>query len=410
MMAFSKLWVIAFRDLGRNRRRTILTMIAVALGLGLVIMMSGFIAGALEGSLQNNIRLNTGHIQLRAESYEIEKLSLLWQDLIQNSDQIVTQASSLSEVQSATPELWASGVLSTIQESVGVRVTGIVPQDPFHDPIREGLVAGAFLNAEDRGQILLGNRLANSMGIGVGQKVSLAVGNPDGEPEEGIFTVAGFFNTGIPSFDENTVIMPLSQAQAFTRTGDRASAIVIMLHEQDEAGNIASSLQVPGVSIYTWEDMNSVLLQSIQTGMAFYIILYAIVILVVAVVIANTLLMAVFERTREMGILSALGMKGRQIMLMFLLEAAILAVVGIAIGIVLGSAGVAYLVNVGIPIGEASASLAEGIAVGSTMYGHFVPGDVISLSVAMLVIILLVSLYPAWFASRLEPVKALQTI
>jgi ABC-type lipoprotein release transport system permease subunit len=409
-MAFSKFWVIAFRDLGRNRRRTILTMIAVALGLGLLIVMSGFIAGALEGSLQNNIRLNTGHTQLRAESYEIEKLSLLWQDLIQNSDQLLAQANGMGEVQSATPVLWASGVLSTIQESVGLRVTGIVPEDSFYDPIREGMVTGTYLTAENRGQILIGKRLANSMGIGVGQKVSLAVGNPDGQPDEGIFTISGIFETGIPSYDENMAFMPLSQAQAFTQVGDRASAIVIMLHEQDEADNVAAALQVPGVTTFTWEDMNSVLLETIQTGMAFYYILYAIVILVVAVVIANTLLMAVFERTREMGILSALGMKGRQIMLMFLLEAVILALVGIAIGIVLGSAGVAYLANVGIPIGEASASLAEGIAVGSTMYGHFVPGEVIALSVAMLVIILLVSLYPAWFAARLEPIKALRTI
>jgi ABC-type antimicrobial peptide transport system permease subunit len=128
------------------------------------------------------------------------------------------------------------------------------------------------------------------------------------------------------------------------------------------------------------------------------------------VIIANTLLMAVFERTREMGILAALGMKRRQIMVLFLFEAAILALVGIVIGIVLGSLGVAYLANVGIDIGTAAAQSVEGIVFGTTMTGKFVPGEVISLSLWMLGIILLVSLYPAWYAARLEPVKALHTL
>lgn len=409
-MAISKLWVIAFRDLGRNRRRTILTMVAVALGLTLLIVMSGFIAGVLEGSLQNNIRLNTGHVQIRAESYEVEKLSLLWGDLIENPALLLAQANEMSKVQTATPVLWASGVLSTIRESVGLRVTGIVPESPMHDPIRQGVVAGEYLSPDGRGEILIGKRLADSMGIGVGQRVSLAVGNPDGGPEEGIFTIIGLFDTGIPSYDESTVFMPLSQTQAFTHAGERASTIVILLNNQEDADSVAAALKSPSMSTLTWEDMNILLLQSIQTGMSFYYILYAIVILVVAVVIANTLLMAVFERTREMGILAALGMRRRQIMLMFLFEAVILSLVGIAIGIVLGSAGVAYLANVGVYIGDATAAIAEGIALGSTMYGRFVPGDVFALSVAMLVIIVLVSLYPAWYAARLEPVRALRAL
>lgn len=409
-MALGKLWIIAFRDLGRNRRRTIFTMIAVALGLALLIVMSGFIAGVWEGSLQNNIRLNTGHVQIRAESYEIEKLSLLWGDLLENPSQLLAQVNGMSEVQAATPVLWASGVLSTIQETVGLRVTGIVPDSSIYDPIRQGIMVGKYLTPEGHGEILIGKRLAESMSIGVGQRVSLAVGNPDGKPVEGVFTVIGLFTTGVPSYDENTVFMSLSQAQAFTGTGDRASTIVIMLHNQEDADQVAAAIKSPGVSILTWKDMNMLVLQTIQTAFGFYYIMYAIVILVVAVVIANTLLMAVFERTREVGILAALGMKRRQVMLMFLFEAIILSLVGIAIGILLGSAGVAYLAKVGVFIGDATASMTEGFAMGSTMYGRFVPGDFFVLSVAMLVIIVLVSLYPAWYAARLEPVRALRAL
>jgi len=408
-MTLSKLWVIAYRDLGRNRRRSGLTLTSVALGLALLIFMSGMVNGVWQSALQDSIRLQTGHVQIRAASYEDQKLSLLWRDLLDNTDDLLARTNQMSEVEFATPVLWAGGVLSTIHESTNLKVSGIDPTSPFHDPIQKGLVAGEFLTPDSRGEILMSRSLANSMGIGVGNRVSLAVGNPEGQPDEGIFTIRGLFDTGFPSYDDNTVFMPLSQAQAFTRAGDRSSAIVIMLHDQDDADKVAAALQSPGISALTWEDLNEIFLEAMKTGIVFYYIMYGIVILIVAVIIANTLLMAVFERTREMGILAALGMKRQQIMVMFLFEAAILALVGIVIGIVLGSLGVAYLANVGIDIGTAAAQSVEGIVFGTTMTGKFVLGEVISLSLWMLGIILLVSLYPAWYAARLEPVKALHT-
>lgn len=409
-MTLNKLWVIAYRDLLRNRRRSFFTMIAVSFGLALIIFMSGFIAGMLESSLQDNIRLNTGHVQVRADSYEEEKQSLLWRDLLDDADALLAQVNGMSEVETATQVLWASAVLSNIQESVGLRVTGIDPSSPIHDPVRQGLVAGEYLAPDDRSGILIGQRLANQMGVVVGQRVSLIAGNANGQPEEGLFTVRGLYATGFPGYDESTVFLPLSRAQAFMGTGERASAIVIMLHQQEDAEEVAAALAGPGLSTLDWMDLNSVLLTVVETGLSFYYLLYGIVILIVAVIIANTLLMAVFERTREIGILSALGMKGGQIRLMILLEAAILALVGIAIGIFLGSAVVTYLSNTGIYIGDASSTVVQGMTLGTTMYTSFVPADILSLSAWMLAIVLLVSLYPAWYASRLEPVTALQAL
>jgi ABC-type lipoprotein release transport system permease subunit len=410
-VALSKFWLISYRDLLRNRRRTIFTMMAVSFGLALIIMMSGFIAGVLESAIQDSIRLHTGHVQIRAASYEEEKQSLLWQDLLDNTDALLAKANGMAEVKAATPVLWASGVLSTIQESVGLRVTGIDPASPIQDPIREGMIAGEYLAADDRNGILIGQRLADEMGIGVGQRVSLAAGNANGQVEEGVFTVRGLFSTGFPGFDENTVFLPLARAQAFTGTGERASAIVILLHHQEDAEKVAAALAGPGLVTLDWRELNAVILTAIETGVQFYYLIYAIVILIVAVIIANTLLMAVFERTREIGILAALGMKGGQIRLMILLEAAILALVGIAIGIILGSIIVTYLSKVGIPIGDSSSSLlGQGMTIGTTMYTSFVPADILTLSAWMLGIVLLVSLYPAWYASRMEPVTALQAL
>ncbi len=269
------------------------------------------------------------------------------------------------------------------------------------------MTAGEFLSAGDRSGILLGKRLADELGIGVGQNVSLTVVDADGQASEATFVVSGLYVSGVPSYDQNSAFMPLDKAQAFTGVGDRASAVVMLLHRQEDADRVAAALAGPNTTAETWQQMNQLLLETVETTALLYNLLNLIVMLVVAVVIANTLLMAVFERIREMGILAALGMKGRQIMLMYLLEATILGLIGIAIGAALGSAGVGYLATKGIYIGDI-ASTVDSIAVGSTLYGRFVPGKFAWLSLWTLIVILLASLYPAWFAARLEPVDALR--
>jgi len=409
-MAFGKLWQIAYRDLGRNRRRSFFTLMAVAVGLALLIFINGLIAGVMHDAVENNIRLKTGHVQLRAETYEEEKLSLQWQDLLDNGEELAAKARSLPQVASAAPVVWAVGILNTPDDTTNLQMYGIDVTSDFYAPVRDGLVAGEFLSADDRSGILLGRRLAESMGLQPGSKVNLTVLDADGQPQDQIYTVRGLFSSGAVSYDEGSVFMPLAKAQAVTNTAGRASAVTILLHNEEDAPAVAAALAAPGIKALTWRELNQVFLQTMETGLRFYLILDFIVMLVVAVVIANTLLMAVFERVREMGILAALGMKGRQIMGMFLLEAATLGLIGIVVGVALGTAIVVYMSTHGIYMGEDVAGSVENIALGATMYTRLVPTTIANLSLATLIIILLASLYPAWFAARLEPVKALHTV
>lgn len=408
-MALGKLWTLAWRDLGRNRRRTFFSIVAVALGLALLIMMNGLVTGAVDDSLRNSIRFETGHVQLRAETYDPKKVSLQWKDLLAEPEALVAQAKALPEVKAAAPVLWASAVVSTRDESTGLKLFGIDVDSALYDPFRQAMVAGEFLASDDRSGILIGERLASSLGIRVGDKVNVAVVNANGEPDDSPFTVRGVYNTGFFSYDDGAALMPLSKAQAYTATDGHASAIVALLDDPDDADKVAAALRSPGTAAFTYLKLNEVFLQTLNSAMGFYIILYAIVILVVAVIIANTLLMAVFERVREMGILAALGMKGRQVATMFLLEAAILGAVGVVLGLIVGCAIVAYLATVGIPIGDAG-SLAEGMAIGTTMYAGFDIQSIASLSAWTLAITLLASLYPASYAARLEPVEALRAL
>ena len=149
-MAIRVFFSIASRNLVRNGRRTILTALAVALGLVVVFSMSSLIEGMLTTMVADSVRMNTGHLQIRDESYDEDKASLLSRDLLQDGDAWTAQAEALPEVKSAAPVLWSGGLLSTPRESVGVQIVGINTNDSYHDPIREGIVSGEFLQNDDR--------------------------------------------------------------------------------------------------------------------------------------------------------------------------------------------------------------------------------------------------------------------
>ncbi|KPK08402.1 MAG: hypothetical protein AMJ56_11740 [Anaerolineae bacterium SG8_19] len=409
-MSLSKYLSIAYRDLVRNGRRSALTALAVALGLVVVFAFASLIDGMLETMVADNIRLSSGHLQIRNENYDASKESLKSQDLLEKGDEWTAQAESLAEVQSAAPVLWSGGLLSTAGESIGIQIVGIDPEDAFHTPIRDGIVAGEYLSADDRGKILVGRILADQMGITVGQRVSVAASDANGVGQEGIFTVAGLVDTGFPSIDQHRILMPMAQAQAFSGVGDRFSSLVLILDDQEDTALVAGNVQVPETQIVTWEELNSLILESVGTGMIFYYILYGIVFLAVAVIIANTLLMSVFARAREIGILASLGMRGRQILGLFLVEGILLAIFGIALGWVLGMGVVAYMTYVGFSIPAETATMVEGMAFGSTIKGRFALDQFIILSLLLLAIVSLVSLYPAWYASKMEPVEAIHSL
>jgi ABC-type lipoprotein release transport system permease subunit len=409
-MAFRKLWVIAFRDLGRNRRRTGLTMLQVLLGMSVLIIMSAFVAGIYDSMISFSILLEGGHVQIRSESYEVEKLPLAWKDLMEYSDEMLLDVAGMEGVTAVAPVLWASGFVNTADELVGVKVTGIDPDSGFHDPIRQGIVAGEYLAIDDRDGVLVGEKLAKDLGIEAGSKISLLVNTSDGETDEDVFTVRGLFSTGVVSYDAGTVYMPLPKAQALTHAGDRLSAVIMLTEEAEIAVPVAAALRGPGRNVVTWEDMNALILGAIEQGMAFYYLIYGIVILIVAVLIANTLLMSVFERTRELGILAALGMKGRQLTIMILLEAGTLALLGVIGGLFLGILVVWYMSINGIYIGDDIASMVQGFAYPSEFYAKIAAGDFLVLSLMMLGIVLLAALYPARFAARMEPAEALHAL
>lgn len=400
----SQTFKLAFRNIGRNKTRSLLSALAVAVGMALLLLMAAVMEGEMRGAMQNSIRLQSGHLQIRPASYDENKISLKWEDLIENPDQVVEKVKSLPQVTAATPRLIASAILTLRDQSKGVQILGIDPASAANDPFRIGLLDGQYIQADDREGLLIGQTLADKLNLEVNDKVNLLMTTSNGDVDEQLFTVRGIYSTRIPSYDENTVLMPLPKAQSFTATENHASTIFILLQNQEQAEPVAQALNTSNLKVLTWREQNVLITQFEDFAGIALIFFYLIVLGITATVVTNTLVMAVFERTREIGILAAIGMKARGIMAQFLTEAALLATGGVIGGLLIGGALVAYFTVYGIYIGDYGLT---GLLFEDHIYAHLTLENTLSLTIVTYLITLIASLYPARLAARLEPVEAL---
>ena len=403
----TQVFKLAYRNLGRNKTRSLLSALAVGAGMALLLLMASVLEGEMRGALDNTIRLQSGHLQIRPASYEEGKLSLKWEDLIANPEQVVEKLKSLPQVTEATPRLIASTILTIREESKGVQILAIDPESAANQPFREGMLSGEFLQRDDREGILVGNILAEKLQLEVGDRVNLLVTTSNGDVVEQLFIIRGIYTTRTPGFDEGTVFMPLAKAQTITATENHASTIFVLLQEREQAEALEQALQSNTLQVLTWREQNQFVVQFEDYAGVFLIFLYLIVLGITATVVTNTLVMAVFERTREIGILAAIGMKGRGIMAQFLAEAALLATGGVIGGLVIGGAMVAYFNVNGFYIGNMGIT---GVLFEDRIYAYLTLNNAITLALVTYIITLVASLYPARLAARMEPVEALHGV
>ena len=400
---------LAFRNLNRNRRRSILSGLAISLGLALILLIAAIVRGEMVGSIAKTIQLSSGHIQIRSSEYIEGKSSLKWSDLVADPQSIIDTlegSSSLNDlIQVATPRLNASAVVSSGNDSIGVQLLGVDPTSAANQPFVEGITAGSFLSQDDGNSIVIGQLLANKLQINIGDSINLLVNTSNGDVNEQKFTVRGLYTTRTPTYDESTILMTMEKVQTITSTQDHATSIFILLNDRDDADLVASAISGAGYEVLTWKDMNQLLLDTEELANSFMIIIYLIVLAITATVIVNTLIMSVFERTREIGILAAVGMKGRQILGLFLAEASILAVGGIAFGLALGWLVCQYFAKFGFAIGDMGIN--SEMLFGDRIYAVLTGGDTLYLTILAFIVTMIASLYPAILAARLEPVDAL---
>jgi ABC-type lipoprotein release transport system permease subunit len=395
---------MAFRNLGRNRRRSLLSAGAVSLGLALLLLMASFIAGEMRGAMDNTIQLQSAHLQLRAATYDENKVSLDWKNLVGAPEELAAQLQALPQVTTVTPRLFATGIISLADQSRGVQVVGIDPASEANARFRQGVVAGSFLQADDREGVLIGLPLSRKLKMDVGDQVNLLVNRADGGVDEQLFTIRGIYSTQTSAYDENTLFMPLDKAQAITQTQGHVSTLLVYLQDREQAESVAAAITAPGYEVLTWREMNDLIVQFESFAASYFVILYLIVLGITSTVVTNTLVMAVFERTREIGILTAIGTKGRSIMALFLVEAALLATGGVIGGWILGSLATWYFTTFGVYIADYGIS---GLLLGDTIHAYLTFDNMLRLGVLTYVVTIVAALYPARLAARLEPVEAL---
>ena len=234
----------------------------------------------------------------------------------------------------------------------------------------------------------------------------MPINTADGNVQEQTFIVKGIYTTNTYGFDSSTVFLPLVKAQAITRTEKHASTIFVLLKDTAMTDTVIPALNVSSnLEIKSWKDLNSLFVEWEAMAQSYIGIFYMIILAITASVIINTLIMSVYERTREIGVLSAIGMRGNRILTLFLAESSMLAVGGVIIGLIVGVLSTLYFNINGFYIGNMGLS---GIVITDTIYAKLTMDNIINLTILTFVVTLLAGLYPAVMASRMQPVEALR--
>lgn len=404
---------LAWRNLWRNWRRTIIAVVAIVLGLILLLMMDGMIKGSDQAIFGNAVRLYGGNLQVHAPGYR-ERANRLPMLPLADADAVVQAARALPQVLAAAKRINTAGIVIHRGNSVPVAITAIEPDIEAAISLQaESVSQGRFLLPDDGDAILIGKALAERLAVTVGDNVTLLGRSRNESMRQHNFTVVGIFDLGMPEAEKTTVFIPLIDGQTLYNLRGQATEAAIFLKQIGAEAEVQAALkaQLPGYEVDSWQTLKGDLRETLDTKLAFTSFFGIVVILIASIGILNLMLMAVFERTREMGVLSALGMKSRQVMGLFLLEGSLIGVVGAAVGCGVGLALLAMLGTVGIDFSKFASGMGDlGALLGGKLYPSITLDVLISRAVLVVIITAIASIYPAWQASRKEPAQALHHV
>lgn len=403
---------LAWRNMWRNWRRTSIALVAIVLGLILLLLMDGMIKGSDQAIFGNAVRLYGGNLMVHAPGYRAKasRLPLL---PLENAGAVVQAARSQPHVLAAAKRINTAGIASSREGTYAVEITAIEPQVEAPLSIQaQNIAEGRFLQADDGDAILIGRGLADRLHVAPGDNLVLLGRSKNETMRQHSMTVVGIYDLKLPEIEKRMVFITLPEAQTLYNLRDQATEVSISLESVGQEDATVARLQaaIPTYEVDSWATLRPEIRQTLDSKMAFSSFFGFVVVLIASIGILNLMMMAVFERTREMGVLAALGMKGRRVMGLFLLEGSLIGAVGAVIGCGLGAVLLALLGRVGIDLAF-GASMGELTALmGSRLYPTIAWTDFITRGVVVILIAALASLYPAWQASHKEPAEALHHV
>ena len=402
---------LAWRNIWRHKRRTIIIVLAMSLTLGLMMWYDGLMNGFTDAIYGNAVKILGGNVQVHAEGYRAEANS---NPLFPLADpQAVVKAAEANPLTlAATQRIHTGGLVTSREGAFSVGIIGVEPEKEMKvNIIGQNVKEGRNLTGDDLDNVLIGKGLADTMGVKVGDRITMVGRSQHEQMRQRTMTVVGIFDLGLPDIEKQTVYISLGEAQALYNVAG-STEVAIFLEKLGQESNVIDSMKpsLPGYEIESFQANYPDLASAINSKNGVMDIFSVIIIAIAGVGILNLLLMAVYERTREIGVLGAMGLKPRQISLLFVLEGIMIGLVGVAAGIVLGLAINGYLMKVGMDFGNMTQAASYMALMQSRAYPTW-GVEKLPLRVSMIVIIsALAALIPAAEAGRREPAEALHFV
>ncbi len=399
---------LAWRNVWRNPRRTAVILIAVIIGVWSMILLNAISRGFLENLVDNGISTLTGHIQILAPLYHQDPVV---ENSIEKPEPIErVLETSLPPGSTWAPRVSVGAIVGNARHSTGVTLVGIVPdREAKLSFIGRSVNQGKYLEEDDDEGILMGEALLKDFETRLGHKLVLMAQGTDREISSRAFRIRGTFRAELEATEKQYVFITLPAAQNMLKLGTAVSQFSVLLPKSRMAERVAADLkrELPkGAEVWTWQELLPMVKAYMRLMDGFMYIWNVVVFVAMGFGLVNTVLMAVYERMREFGLLKALGMRPSRILKDVVIEGLYLLCIGAVAGNIIGFVSVWVLGRTGIDL-SALAAGSEYFGMSTVIYPALAAKDVVVADLTVLALGILVSMYPALKASRFRPVEAL---
>jgi ABC-type lipoprotein release transport system permease subunit len=407
---------MALRNLRRNTRRTILTMSSIAFGLAVVLWLECILAGRNKSMVDQITSSRTGHIQLHRKDYIQDKLvQQTFAVPVEQLNQALPKDSQYS------PRIYLPSMISSGEQSTTIMLMGIDPEAESQvTNIQSNLNKGEYLAPESSEecpsrQIYLGKSLADLLKVGVGNKVVLMTQAADNTLGNDLFRVKGIFATGSADMDKTLAYAPLNCVKKLGALTGIHELAVKLKDSQTMLPAISSiSSSVDGsLKVSTWKEALPSIAALLQGNEALVSMISAVLFIVISLGTVNILLIGIFERIREFGVMIALGTTPLQLKIMVLLESLFLALGSSVLGTILGTLIVYYHMQVGFdisPFWGNQGAVIDQFRLAQFIYPALKIVPYLKSVAYTLIFVLIAALYPAHKASKLKPIEAMRSV